>query len=181
MKHKHTETLTKSTIEHDIKALYIWFIKGLIPCVCFLYFGIGVLWFSCDLSKKSNHNLIIDIILILYVVIMLYTTIYLIYLIIQCFKKNIKYTIVSDTFIKIGTGYGLGYGIFGVSCLCFSEHGKYLLHTHGLIYYTWSNLHCMSRESLMNRSQPGDKFYLVIKNKKILYVYNQKIFTLNNN
>ena len=179
MKQKHTVYLTKSIIESDIKALYIWNIKNLIPCVLFLYLGILVLWFSCDLSKKINHNWIIDMILTLYIVILLCATAYLIYFIIQYFKKSTQYTIVSDTFTGIGIKHELGYGIFGTHCLCFSKYGKYLLHFHRN-YYPWSDLHCMNNDGIMNRSIPGDKFYLVIKNKKILNVYNQKMFILDN-
>lgn len=177
MKHEHREHLTKSIIERDIKTLYSWYIKGLIPGVLFSYLGILVLWFSCDLNQKSSHNWIIDLILTLYIIILLGATVYLIYFIIQYFKKNTKYTIVSDTFTKFGIKHELGYEIFGMHCLCFSKHGKYLLHPRR-IYYSWSNLHCMNNDGIMNRSIPGDKFYLVIKNKRILNVYNQKIFIL---
>lgn len=177
MKHEHIEYLTKSIIESDIKALYIWNIKSLIPCVFFMCFGILMLWFSCDLSQKENHNLIIDIILILFIIILLCTTFYLIHSSIQYFNKKPKYTIVFDTFTKTGIKHSFGYGIFGTHCLCFSNYGKYLLHFHK-VYYPWSNLHCMKNDDIMNSSISGDKFYLVVKNKKILNVYNQKYFII---
>ena len=88
MKHEHREHLTKSIIESDIKTLYSWYIKGLIPGVLFSYLGILVLWFSCDLNQKSSHNWIIDLILTLYIIILLGATVYLIYFIIQYFKKT---------------------------------------------------------------------------------------------
>lgn len=179
MKKEHTEYLTKSIIEHDIKALYIWNIKSLIPCVLFLYLGILVLWFSCDLNQKSSHNWIIDLILTLYIIILLFATVCLIYFIIQYFKKDTPYTIVSDTLTHIGIKHEFGYGIFGTHCLYFSEYGKYLLHFYR-IYYSWSDLHCMNNDGIMNSSVSGDKFYLVIKNKKILNVYNRKMFTVEN-
>ena len=110
---------------------------------------------------------------------MLCATIYLIHSIIQYFNKNPQYTIVSDTFTRIGIKHSFGYGIFGTHCLCFSEYGEFLLHFHR-IYYPWSDLHCTSNDGIMNRSTPGDKFYLVVKNEKILNVYNQKMFILDN-
>ena len=176
MEHKRIEHLNKSIIEYDIRMLYIWIIKSLIPCSIFFYFGILFLWFYCDIGKNSQNPILI-MIFIIYIILSLCITIYLIYLIIQCFKKNIKYSIVSDTFTGIGQKAELGYGIFGTYCLCFSQYGRFLLHFHR-VYYQWSDLYCMNNNSMINRSISGDKFYLVIKNSKILNVYNQKMFIL---
>ena len=173
----HIERLTKSIIERDIKALYLWKIKSLVPCTLFLYLGAIVFWFSCGLGDKSNRDAIILSLLAVYFIITLCVTVCLLYAIAQYFKKNIKYSVVCDTFTEIGTKHELVYGIFGINCLCFSEYGKYVLELYRS-YYPWSQFYRMDNDGIMHSSLSGDKFYLVVKNKKILNVYNQKMFTL---
>lgn len=181
MEHKRTERLTKSAIECDIKSLYTYNIKSSILAVLFMYFGLVVLWFACDLSKKSNWDLVIIVSFTIYTILTLCLTAYLIYLIKQYFQKDMKYTIVTDTFIKTGRKHGICYGIFGMPCMCFSKYGKFILHFYR-DYYKWSDLYSgMDDDRIINCSTPGDKFYLIInKNEKILSVYNTKLFELVN-
>ncbi len=176
MEYNHTEHLTKLIIEQEIKGLYLWKLKSCIPCALFSYIGAVVFWFTCDIAKSKD--LLLTAIFVLYIIVLLGVTAYLIYLIFQYSNKNIKYSIVCDNLTKISIKRAFGYGILGTHCLCFSENGKFLLEFHR-IFYPWSDFYCMDSCNLKNRSNKGDKFYLVIKNKKILNVYNQKMFEYN--
>ena len=179
MENKHIEHLTKSSIEHDIKDFYISNIKSVFVATLFLYLGILFMWFSCDLSKKNSWDLIIIAIFSIYIILILSFTVYFIHIIKQYLQKDIKYTVVTDTFTKIGRKHKFCYGIFGMPCMCFSKHGKFILHFYRK-YYKWSVLYNgIEDDKIIDRSTPGDKFYLVIKNKRILNVYNQNMFIFN--
>ena len=176
MKQTHFETLTKANIEYDIKSLYKWKLKGFIPSTIFNYICIPGMWFFCGFSKRDT-NIVLITILVLYLSISLYLTICSVYYIIQYFNKNIKYTIVSDTFKKTGVKHMSCYGVSNITYLCFSKYGKFSLDMHRW-YYQWSDLYCMERYSIMDRAKPGDEFYLVIKNNKIINAYNKRMFQL---
>jgi hypothetical protein len=172
------EILTKDIIEHDIKKLYIWKLRNLIPAMLFSYLGALFLWFYCDLNNKNNRTIGMVTILTVYIIFLIFITIYLIYLLWQYLRKNAKYTIVSDTFIGIGTKHRLDYGLFGRHCLCFSNYGKFALDFHKT-YYNWSELYATDNDGIIKRSIPGDSFYLIIENEKIINVYNKKTFIFN--
>ncbi len=67
--------------------------------------------------------------------------------------------------------------------LYFSGYGEYEIggvQVNGT-HYKWSKLYCLSHESVYNRSDCGDEFYLVLTKPhtgKIALVYNTKMFEL---
>ncbi len=104
---------------------------------------------------------------------------YTLYLTYKCYTLPYKCTIAVDTLSDI---------VYRPSRykpnnrFVFSEHGEYgIRYKDGFgykEYYPWSKHHCMFADQLIMRSSKGDEFYLVLVGKKIVYVYNKKIFEL---
>ena len=179
MKYNRIENLTKSKIEYGIKEHYKLISKQTISLTVFVYIGFIFLLFLPKISPTQNtSNIFYLMSLVVYIILLLAISVSTISLIIKRFGKNIKYTIVVDTLTNIGTKHEFGYGIFGRECLCFRNQGKFLL-KYNRNYYSWSEFHQTNNDGIKNRSIPGDKFYLILINKKIFNVYNQKMFLLN--
>lgn len=178
MDYKIKETLKKEFIEQDIKEYYKLISKQTIALTVFVYLGfIFLLFLPKILPNKNSPNIFYIMSLVVYIILLFAISVSTILLIIKRFTKNIKYTIVVDTLTNIGTKHEIGYGIFGRECLCFRKQGKFLLQ-YNRNYYSWSEFHQTNNDGIKNRSIPGDKFYLILINKKIFNVYNQKMFEL---
>ena len=100
-----------------------------------------------------------------------------------------KYKIASDVFVNevIDTIY-VGTRV-KVTCFHFKTYGNFRVNfAHSpksfqlnfsatyKKFYKWSNLCCTDSRGLRRNTSPSDEFYLIIKNNKIKYVYNKKIF-----
>lgn len=176
MEDKYKETLTYSVIEQDIKRFYLWNIKSLFLGIAFIILGIPFLLGVYDSRSDTKHNLI-GAIMVIYFLILLFSLVRLSYCIYKCFVKLPKYSVVKDTFIKTGVKCEFGYGPFGVNCLCFKEQGKFPLHLN-MLHYSWSKQINMNEKEMKNSAIPGDVYYLVIGNGRILNVYNTRFFVL---
>ena len=180
MDYKIKETLTKAIIKQDIKAYYLLELKMCLPATIFCLFGLVILWFACDLGGNPKFNPPFTVCLILYILLTVCVSSYFVYTIVCCCRKNIKYSIISDTFTHFGNKYLPGniFLVIPTTTLFFSKKCYFILHFHRR-YYQWSkHYHDLSRNYIIKNSTPGDKFYLIIRNGKILNLYNQKMFAL---
>lgn len=174
------EILTKSLIEQEIKKIYIWYIKNYIFGGIFVFIGFIVLWYMCDLKHTFMHNIVLTILSVMYILILLLTFIRSIQYAYIYFKKDLKLVIITDTLIKFDRSrVFLSLSLFRIlKCLCFAKNGKFTLEWYRPYYPLSTYYNKIDESKIADTSYPGDEFYLVIKNKKILNVYNKKMFIL---
>ena len=176
------EVLTKSLIEQEIKKLYIWYIKYYLLASVFVFIGFIVLWNMCDLKHTFMHNIILTILSVMYISVLLLTFTRLILYIYNYFKKDLKLVIITDTLVKFDRSrVFLSISLWRIlKCLCFAKNGKFTLEWDRPYYPLSTYYNKIDESKIADTSYPGDEFYLVIKNKKILNVYNTKFFELKN-
>lgn len=167
------EILTKETIELDIKNVYTKNIRdfSILTIVSWIAFVIEILFFA---NASKNTNIYDYVILIITAILSIGATLYLVFYIKD--YLNPKYTIQTDHFVKTGKKAIFG-SVWGMPCLCFSKYGKFILGFYDK-YYQWSENYPMSSYGIKNTSIPGEEFYLIIINNKIINVYNKKLFEL---
>ena len=171
------DKLTHDIIQKDIKSYYFWYVKCCFPSLIFQILGFGLLWYMWDLSESFFKSKIVTICVLLYILALIFTFAILTYSLFNLLKKDLKLTIVSDTFTNYDLKYVLRYSSSSKrKMMCFSNGQKFVLDWHRP-YYPNSMYHkSMDEKSIINSSYPGDTFYLVLKNKKVINVYNKKYF-----
>ncbi len=182
MKEEYIAHINKSTIEHDIKKICGSRLKTIIlllPALCFCLLLFLVLYEVGKTSGDKGNYVIVTVTLIAFIISIVCVVIYAAYLIKQYFGRTTEFTVVTDVLTEVRVRYKIRKNGSSVKYYMeFQENGKYYLEdgVYHEIYYTWSNFYSMDGASLMKSSKSGDEFYLVMKNKTILCVYNKKMF-----
>ena len=175
------DIVTRENIQKDIKFWIRWIVYTF--CI-FLMSLVGPLYtFQTASSEKLKEPvlLVIIIFLICMAVISLCGLIYCIYMHI---KSQSDFIIVKDVFAAMATrnsDWAPTYRKY----MCFKMYGNFEVRGGSLRgslnkdFYRWSKYNHMWYEGLNKTSVPGDEFYLVMYKKRILAVYNTKLFELN--
>ena len=190
MDYKIKQTLKEEFIEQDIKkelqnhllwsiAIFPFFILCILA---FVYFCINF-----GLNKNTIILLIIGA-----VIFSIYLTL-IIREIINYAHRNERYTIITDRLVdtKYHSHYKrlslysylrLPYRASGMTelgyCFAFSNKERIFIINPQKTYYPWSKDYNMLGRLLINSSNIGEDFYLVLVNKRIVSVYNKKMFEL---
>lgn len=182
MKEEYIAHINRSTIEHDIKKICGSRLKTILllsPALCFCLIVFLVLYAVGKESGDKGTYVIVTVTLIAFIISIVGVVIYAAYLIKQYFNKITEFTVVTDVLTEVRMRYKIRKnGSRVIYYMTFENNGEYYLEDeiYHEIYYTWSNFYCMDGASLMKSSESGDEFYLVMKNKSILCVYNKKMF-----
>ncbi|MBE6799020.1 MAG: hypothetical protein E7525_04525 [Ruminococcaceae bacterium] len=178
MDYKYKEVVTRKNIETDIKRLYF---KKILPMPLVIA---GTTYLTTDayrlLTEHSGFwNTLSYILTVIPLALTIGMTIYLCY----CYFAHSKnFTIKEDELREITRnryGWPFDHKIYTL----------YLRFTKGFFnvgwqlqqYYKWSENYRMDGRQLLNSSLVGDNFYLITVGKRILCVYNKKMFELHSN
>ena len=179
MDYKIKETLKKEFIEQDIKrqlrTLIITYAISIPVLLVSLYLGIYAI------QKNGFHISTLFFLIFACIITIVFTRKFIIEIDAYIHCKN-KYIIVLDRLVNMGweTKYRTrnrrlradSYFYF-----YFAVQGKIQI-IHTKTYYPWSVHYSMIGSSVINSSSFGEDFYLVLVNKKIVSVYNKKMFEL---
>ena len=175
------EIVTREGIKRDNRFWLEWI--RYILCI-FLMSLVGPLYaFQAASSEKLKEPvlLVIIIFLICMAVISLCGLIYCIYMHI---KSQSDFIIVKDVFAAMATKHSEWSANWSIY-MCFKTYGNFKVKGGSLRgslnkdFYRWAKYNHMWYEGLNRTSVPGDEFYLAMYKKRILAVYNTKLFELN--
>lgn len=97
------------------------------------------------------------------------------YLLLRSIKNyRREFTIVEAKYIKL-TFKKIGNSLY--HCLDFDKQGKFMV-DYLSEYYSFSKYYKMDKGQFIRSSSPGDMFYLIILNKKIIFAFNKKFFEI---
>ena len=166
------EILTVEMVEKDIKRELkneiIWYAFAFIACVIYLDISLGFIEF------KIKWNYIVCNIIALIVFIAVIWFLFRLLKSVNAYRK-MKYYFVEDRYEGLSKKF-LIYKPY--ECLKFNKYGDFIIN-YMAEYYPLSKYYNMNMQKLKETSSVGDSFYLVLINKKIIYVYNMKFFELN--
>ncbi len=191
MDYKVKQLLTKEFIEQDIKKVYrsklVFSIISFCEIVILLIFVFALL--RASIPKKD----FIEIFILAFIAFV----IALRNLISRIREYTYgKYTLVIDRLIGMGnkildvripSANQIRYGIRhhhiprifnNAFCFTFATQKDVFKLDFEKTYYSWSEHYCMLGRSVENSSSIGDDFYLVLVGKKIVSIYNKKMFEL---
>ena len=178
MKEKgNKQILTKQNIIFDLRHSY----KRGTVLYCLVLIAIIILFIillSIDGGFQSK-SFLAWIFIVIYFVLILAVTSYLIYRIYKLFAP-IKFEIVSDIFERKSSAYLFDclfkFGTAGDYMLSFKSYGDYPFTVdEWWRFYTWSEF-SMTGVEIEKYIAYGDEYYLILVNNKIAYVYSKRIF-----
>lgn len=179
MDYKRKEILTKDNIKKDIRNQCA---RNILQCSLLVITFIGMfvlLWYLCDLHKASSwDNNFLATFIIFYICFSLCIIVYWIYLICRYFQSFKTYSIVTDKFTGVYAGkFWLRRNDGHAYPFHFAANGYFEVYLNK-IYYPWANYYKMYGTGVMQCSIPNEEFYVVVANKKIVSIYNKKMFEL---
>lgn len=171
MEYKNKQTLKKEHIEQDIKKEFRYII---FMCIIFIPIFILLLYGGILAIQKRGFFFLTILLLVVTLIILFGFIATLIVSINAYVHRKEKYTIVIDRLVDARwiTRHRNRYFYF-----FFAVQGKIQI-IHTKTYYPWSVHYSMIGSSVINSSSFGEDFYLVLVNKKIVSVYNKKMFEL---
>ena len=180
MDYKVKETVTRENIIADIKNEYR---SRLSDCGLVTFVGFAMLIFVFIYIRYENINLTSNIfaltVLILITLGVCCIAGYFIFLFYIYLSGAKKFKTVTDDLKEIAIGKQVHFFSknHGSSYFRFATYGIYSIFDRQT-YHSWSERHCTDATGLYHSSSPNDTFYLIILNKNIVCVYNQKYFVL---
>ena len=179
--YKVQEKVTTKKIEHDLlhsNKHYFRLFWALIPFFAF-FDGILICMFF-EFWDNSTGSLIYFIFLgsvcATTTIILIAASIYKLYMLLWGYKK---FCVAIDHFkgIKTVVRYRRRRHAFVHRYLLFNKYGK-VEFVHELEYYTWSENYRMFGDGIEQSVHIGDRFFLIMRGKKIMYFYNDRMFDL---
>ena len=171
MEYKIKQTLKKEHIEQDIKREMRY---DIISCIIFIPIFILLLYGGILAIQKLGFLIITTLSFVVTLILFIAIIVILITSVNAYVRRKEKYTIVIDRLVDarwISRHRNRYFYFF------FAVQGKIQI-IHTKTYYPWSKDYNMLGHSLINSSNIGEDFYLVLVNKKIVSVYNKKMFEL---
>lgn len=133
----------------------------------------------CDLSESFLKNIIFTLCALLFILVLVFTLVLTTYYLFNFLKKDLKSTIVSAKFTHYDFKSVIRYSSSSKrKIMCFSEGQKFILGWYRPYYPNSESYKNMDEKSIVNTSCPGDTFYLILENKKVINVYNTKFFEI---
>ena len=133
-------------------------------------------------NPTFNISLMFDIVVLICAFAFLLTACYYLY---RCLLYRKNFTVVTDELWNIvykPHKYDIRILKTKYPYFRFNKHGEVLLHsvnwTWAGNYYSWSKECSLTHRQLISSTNKGDKFYLIMYGKHIIYFYNQKTFEL---
>ena len=169
MKNPDSQLLTHEQIYKDIKSLYFYYKDFSM----FFFFAV-FLALSYFLSILIKWPPFFPLIISLPTLVVLSEWIFRVIFVILA--KNGKVKIVEDVLVNFAGKEAVQspFRTYKPFTLWFLKHKKYLLSESP--YYKFSLDKPMSRVEICEKAEVGDKFILILVGKRIIYVYNKKLF-----
>ena len=185
------EILTQEMIMQDLKKEYSQNIKGcVIGLVVFIVFALVMGSVIYAMASKDKAPALMIILTVLFCITFLFFVGYIIWQ--KLLIKNIKLQITTDKlvqitekgsypvsyFVHLFCNGNIGHAPYIPYYLYFSEYGKFAI---PLQNYIWSETFACTDKGVYYTSKIGDEFYLAISGRKIVRVYNKRLFQLKEN
>ena len=171
MEYKNKQTLKKEHIEQDIKKEFRYII---FMCIIFIPVFMACLYVAILAIRKRGFFFLTILLLVVTLIILFGFVATLIISINAYVHRKEKYTIVIDRLVDarwIGSYKHRAFYFF------FAVQGKKQI-VDTKTYYRWSECYNMIGDEVIRSSRIGEDFYLVLVNKRIVCVYNIKMFEL---
>ena len=182
MENNKKEPLNREYIERDIKKYYIS--MSIAHIVCAVVAAISFIFVKLILeitNKLSNNIAIYNISAIIFAVIILYYLCRFTFSICGYFSFKKKYRIQEDWLIDKGIrkSMRIGSGVIRSShVLRFKKCGYFFGFATNKLYPWSENYSDVGYFELFDKSVPGEGFYLATVGKRIIAIYNKKMFEL---
>lgn len=178
--YKVQEKVTTAKIEHDLQTCHtnnlLTFLM-MLPCVA-AFDGI-LIWMAFEMWDNTTGLLIYFIVLYAALgflnIFVIGGIVYSIYMMLSGYKK---FSVAIDRFRGIKTVVKCRNKKYRTHYyLMFSKYGM-IEFSPKLEYYTWSEYYRMWGDGIDDSSHIGDRFFLIMRGKKIVYFYNDRMFDL---
>lgn len=174
------EILTYDNIKKEIKKMCISDLISVIPILIPSIVMIFGLYIS-TLMKKPSIILVIFMWALLIFFFFLYIFSSIDAIKILCALKKDKLNIVTDELVEKKEQIDFGPTKSGMLfnkpyCLNFKTKGEFFVVKRN--YYIWSTKYPLNADGIYNYADVGDNFYLVTYNKRIIMIYNTKLFNV---
>lgn len=175
------DIVTRDSIKRDNRFWLEWVLWMLIV---FLMALIGPLYVFSTASPEKFKNPILLTLVIFLICMSIGALCRLIYCVYMHLKSRKDFIVVKDIFAAMATKHSEWSANWSIY-MCFKTYGNFKVKGGGLRsgsldkdFYRWAKYNHMWYGGLNRTSVPGDEFYLVMYKKRILAVYNTKLFEL---